>query len=383
MSSIHLPQDVIKKVTQEPQFLQVNWEDDSSSTFHYIWLRDNSPQSRDVHGQRCHEVSDVQTDVHPLSVNIIEHAGLEVLWDGANSRSYYSAAWLRNHCYSRHSQSLPAFNASRIRTNRPELWTGRVINKQMLTMSLDEIEVNPIRKRHWLELLSDFGVSVLRDVGTEPGDIERVATLLGQVRETPCDRIFDVKSAYSGERLVNSNRMPGVSTSMPYRDPVPAFQFLHCLLSHGSERDCIFVDGYLVSGLLRRKYPGMFLLLSAFPVPYIWLDSQHDLFVERPVINTNFRGEVIRVHFNHRASGPFHVPTCLMESYYDAYRMFDCLLNEPKHQLRFALEPGEVVVMDNHRILQGRLGVSDQQDRQLQVCYVESVGHSDTMALSQ
>ena len=89
------------------------------------------------------------------------------------------------------------------------------------------------------------------------------------------------------------------------------------------------------------------------------------------------------VHFNHRASGPFHIPTCLMESYYDAYRMFDCLLlNDPKYQVRFMLEPGEVIVFDNLRVLQGKFGVSDLQDSQLQGCYVESVGLSDVVAIS-
>ena len=382
MSISSLSRYSIRKVTQEPRFLHVYWNDDYISTFHYIWLLDNSPQSRDVHGQRYHDITDVPPDVHPLSVKLIDNAGLEILWAGAKHQSYYSAAWLRNHCYSARFQSLPAFNASRTRISRPELWTGRVINKQMLTMSLDEVVVNPIRKRHWLGLLMDFGVSVLRGVGTKPRDIEKVATLLGNIRETHYGRIFYVKSVYSVENNVRPNRIPSVSTAMPYRDPVPTLQSLHCLSSNGEEGDCILVDGYLVSGLLRRKYPGMFLLLSAFPVPFIWLDPQHDLFMERPVINTNFRGEVMSVHFNHRTSGPFLVPTSLMESYYAAYRRFDSLLNDPKHQVRFSLEPGEVVVIDNLRIVQGRFGASDLPDSHLQGCYVDSVSLSDAVALS-
>ena len=267
MSKVSHSRYSIKKVTQEPQSLHVYWTDDYISTFHYIWLLDNSPQSRDVHGQRSHDVSEVQNDARPLSVKVIDDAGLEILWTSDKSRSYYSAAWLRNHCYSARFQSLPAFNASRTRPSRPELWTGTVINKQMLTMSLEEVVGHPMRKRHWLGLLTDFGVSVLRGVGTKPSDIEKVSTLLGSIRETHCGRIFDVKSASSEENDVSPNRMLSVSTAMPYRDPVPALQSLHCLSSKGEKGPCIFVDGYFVSGLLRRKYPGMFLLLSAFPVP--------------------------------------------------------------------------------------------------------------------
>ena len=288
MSILSLSRYSIWEVTQEPQFLRVYWYDGFISTFHFIWLLDNSPQRRDVHGQRFHDVSEVPTDVHPLSVKIIDDAGIEILWAGVKHQSYYSAAWLRNHCYSTRFQSLPAFNASRTRTSRPELWTGRVINKQMLAMSLDEVVGNPTRKGHWFGLLMDFGVSVLRGVGTEPRDIEKVATLVGNIRETHYGRIFDVKSAYSVENDVSPSRISSVSTAMPYRDPVPAWQSLHCLSSNGEKGDCIFVDGYLVSGLLRRKYPGMFLLLSAFPVPFIWLDPQHDLFMERPVIQYEF-----------------------------------------------------------------------------------------------
>ena len=126
MSKLSHSRYSIRKVTQEPQSLHVYWNDDYISTFHYIWLLDNSPQSRDVHGQRFHDVSEVQNDAHPLSVKVIDDAGLEILWTSAKSRSYYSAAWLRNHCYSARFQSLPAFNASRTRPSRPELWTGTV-----------------------------------------------------------------------------------------------------------------------------------------------------------------------------------------------------------------------------------------------------------------
>ena len=374
MSKVSLSLYSITSVTQGPRSLHIHWDDGHVSTFHYVFLRDNSPQSRDDHGQRFHDASDIQVDVHPWSVKILDDGGLEILWAHAEHRSYYSATWLRSYCYSTPFQTLTSFKGSGTRTSQPELWTGRVVNKHMLTVSFDELMGNSFRKRNWIELLLDFGVSILRGVGTNPIDIEKAVTFLGNIRETHYGRVFDFKLATPSEKEVCPERIRSVNSAMPYCDPVPLWQSLHCLSSKGQEGDCIFVDGYFVSGLLRRKYPGMFLLLSAFPVPFMWFDSQHDLFMERPVITTNFRGEVTSVHFDHRSSGPFHVPKDQMESYYEAYRTFASLLNDPNHQVRFTLEPGEVVVIDNSRILRNSFGLNELRNGQFQGCYIDSVG---------
>ena len=372
MSKLSLSQFSINSVTQELRSLQILWDDGHTSTYHYTWLRDNSPQCRDVHGQRCHDASAIPLDVHPWSVTILDDGGVEILWAQAEHRSHYSATWLRSHCYSTSFQTLASFKGTVIRTSRPELWTGRVVNKDMLAVTFDELMENSRRKRNWLEMLTDFGVAILRGVGTHPGDIEKAASVVGNIGETHGGRIFEIRSDHAGDKRRYPEQTHQVSTAMPYRDPVPALQSLHCLSSTGSIEECLFVDGYFVSGLLRRKYPGMFLLLSAFPVPFFWADAQHDFFSERPIIATNFRGEVTSIHFNHRASGPFRVPVSLMESYYNAYRTFAALLTDPDHQVRFTLEPGEVVVFDNLRVLQGGLDMRVLQNTQLQGCYVDS-----------
>lgn len=374
MSKLSLAPHSITGFTQGPASLHVQWDDGHTTTFHYVWLRDNSPQARDAHGQRLHDASDIQVDVHPWSVKILDDGGLEILWAQAEHRSYYSATWLRSHTHSTRFQTLSSFKGTATRTSRPELWTGRVINKHMLTVSFDALLLNPLRKANWLASLMQYGVSIVSGVGTRPGDIENVVKFVGTIRETQCGRIFDVKSDHSAGNELFRGRRHSVYTAMPYRDPVPAFQSLHCLSGNGNEGDCIFVDGYFVSGLLRRKFPEMFLLLCAFPAPFIWFDRQHDLFMERPVITTNFRGEVTSIHFNHRAAGPFQVPPTTMGSYYEAYRTFDALVNDPNHQIRFTLEPGEVVVFDNLRILQGEFGVNDLRSGHMQSCYVDFSG---------
>lgn len=64
MSKLNLSSPSISKITEGSRSLDVIWDDGHSSRFHYVWLRDNSPQSRDANGQRLHEIHKNPQDIH-------------------------------------------------------------------------------------------------------------------------------------------------------------------------------------------------------------------------------------------------------------------------------------------------------------------------------
>ena len=53
---------------------------------------------------------------------------------------------------------------------------------------------------------------------------------------------------------------------------------------------------------------------------------------------------------------PHARPFAEMEEWYRAYDRFMRLVRDPRHQLRFALRPGDLVLYDNHRMLHARSG---------------------------
>jgi len=51
---------------------------------------------------------------------------------------------------------------------------------------------------------------------------------------------------------------------------------------------------------------------------------------------------------------PHQLPFERMEEWYRAYDRFARLVRDPRHQLRFALRPGDFLLYDNHRMLHAR-----------------------------
>ena len=368
MSKLNLGYPLISKITEGSRTLKILWDDGHCSIYHYIWLRDNSPQSRDAHGQRLHHIHDIAEKIHPWSVVVSEDGGLEILWAQAEHRSYFSPGWLRAHCYSRPSQTVQTVKECGISSKKTELWSGRVMTKQILNAEIHEVGNNPVHCRDWMETFKRFGVGILKGVGNNSGDLEHAIEKLGNIRETHWGRTFELNRNLNRPYSDHAPKAT-MANEMPYRNPMPELQVFHCLSSGGHGAAFTLVDGYLVGGLLRRKHPGMFSLLSSFPVPFFWADSQHCFFMGRMMIDTNFRGETTGLHMNHQCCGPFHVPWEIMEAYYKAYRTFSEMLSDPSYHFNVILEPGEILVMENARVLHDTNNLPSQNLSRLQVCF--------------
>jgi gamma-butyrobetaine dioxygenase len=92
-------------------------------------------------------------------------------------------------------------------------------------------------------------------------------------------------------------------------------------------------------------------------------------------------GELIAVRFNSRSVAPLsHVPYDDMESYYKAYRRFSGLVDDPRLAIRFRLEPGQLFMVDNARVLHARTRFAGSGRRWLQGCYPDKDGLLSTLA---
>ncbi len=86
-------------------------------------------------------------------------------------------------------------------------------------------------------------------------------------------------------------------------------------------------------------------------------------------------GELIAVRFNNRSLAAItDVPFDQMAGYYDAYRRFGEIIDDPSMQVAFRLNPGEAFVVDNTRVLHARKGYSGEGTRWLQGCYADMDG---------
>jgi gamma-butyrobetaine dioxygenase len=244
-----------------------------------------------------------------------------------------------------------------------------------------EVVAGEAALRDWLHAIATYGVALLRDVPAVPGEVTRVAALFGYVRETNYGRLFDVRSVLSPNNLAYTGLGLSCHTDNPYRDPVPTLQLLHCLASSAEGGDSVVVDGFEVAAHLRAVAPAHFDLLARVPVPFRFSDAEADLATEQPVLTLDVRGDVAAVRLNNRSKAPLRIDPALVEDWYAAYRAFARMIEDPAWQIRFKLEPGDLFVVDNRRVLHGRTAFAGTGQRHLQGCYADMDGLRSRLAV--
>ena len=76
------------------------------------------------------------------------------------------------------------------------------------------------------------------------------------------------------------------------------------------------------------------------------------------------------------------MPEELVERYYAAYQRFGRMLEEPRYRIQFKLEPGDLFIVDNLRVLHGRTDyAASGGERHLQGCYADRDGLRSTLAV--
>jgi gamma-butyrobetaine dioxygenase len=348
--------------------LTTKWPDGHRSAYDAVWLRDNCPclDCRHPSGQRLLDSRAIPDGLGLVSAEAVDGVVRVEFADG--HRTELDAEWLRAHCYCE-------AEAGDARTRR--LWDAGIA-AELPSLAYDEVAAGGDALRRWLGWVDELGFAILTAGPTEPGTVTRVAELFGFVRETNYGRLFDVRSVVDPTNLAYTGLGLGAHTDNPYRDPVPTLQLLHCLSSSAGGGENTLVDGFRVAAELPAH---QFALLARHPIRFRYADETTELETEAPVLSLDARGELCAVRFNTRSAVALRVAEQEMEAYYDAYRAFGRLLEAPELRIDFKLEPGDLFVVDNQRVLHGRTGYSEAGQRHLQGCYADRDGLRSTLAV--
>jgi gamma-butyrobetaine dioxygenase len=210
----------------------------------------------------------------------------------------------------------------------------------------------------------------------------KVAELFGFVRETNYGRWFEVRAEVNPNNLAYTNLGLQAHTDNPYRDPVPTMQILACLENSVEGGESIVVDGFKLVHRLKEETPRWFALLSRHPARFEYAGSAGvRLRAKKPFIELAADGELTGVRFNNRSAAPLvDVPYDEMGAFYAAYRRFAELVEDPAMEVTFRLQPGELFIVDNTRVLHARKAFSGSGNRWLQGCYPDKDGLLSTLA---
>ena len=355
----------IAKLGNRGTHIAITWGDGHVSRFDAAWLRDNCrcAECRDPHnGQRLFDIAALPGQPGVSRLATTASGDLSITFAPETHRGRIPSDWLRAHCYEEKSR--------RARRPRPRLWDRK------LTGALPEADHAAVTASRtalgrWLGLVQSHGFALLRGVPLDDGQVIRVAALFGFVRETNYGRLFDVSARPAPNNLAYTGLGLGVHTDNPYRDPVPGLQLLHCLEASAEGGESVLVDGFRVAETLREDAPEHFALLSGHEVPFRFSDAGSDLRARGPLIQLDRDGAVRAIRYNSRSADALDLPADIMTAFYEAYRHFGRLMGRPEGEVVIRLAPGDLLMLDNRRVLHGRRPFAAGDHRRLQGCYAD------------
>jgi alpha-ketoglutarate-dependent taurine dioxygenase len=368
--TVNAPDIGLRQWKFTPEELTLTWDNSMHSVYSAFWLRDNDPVHRDpATGQRLISLIDLPSEPKLHAVEPRRPGHLTLLWeDGAIS--HFSLAWLR------------AFDRSLRIGHRPVRmpWLANP-SAAFAHCDYQQWKEDAGSREEWLYFAGRDGIAFLTGVPVAEGAVREVAEFIS----LPCDASSGPVAHLHSRGMLSAgphNQPSGlpVQTDQPYRDPVPSFQMRHCLSAADQGGESLFLDGFAVAERIRAGDPDHFQLLKETPVLFQFQDAHVDLVAERTMIELDTLGQFRSIHYNDRFLAPLPLKAPKLKKFYPAYRNLADLLRDPQRQVVHRLEPGELVLFDNSRILHGHAAFSGGA-RRLQTCFLDADGLYSSLAV--
>jgi [2-(trimethylamino)ethyl]phosphonate dioxygenase len=359
--------------------VRLTWTSGESARFHAVWLRDNSPDPatrNPGNGQRLITLSDIPRETVIAATSITPAGDLAATFRPEGNDVVFPAEWLRTRRYDRETPPAAGWVDAEI-----ALWDAS-LGSNMPAGRFGEVTANRSALGRWLAGVRRHGFALLSGVPCESGALCQVAELFGFVRETNYGRWFEVRAEVNANNLAYTNLGLQAHTDNPYRDPVPTLQLLACLENTVEGGESTVVDGFMAARKLRAENPNGFDLLCRHCARFEYAGNAGvRLRSKKPILELAPDGELVAIRFNNRSTAAItDVPYDAMRDFYAAYRRLAEIIDDPASAVTFKLQPGELFIVDNTRVLHARKAFSSGGTRWLQGCYADKDGLLSTLA---
>jgi gamma-butyrobetaine dioxygenase len=222
--------------------------------------------------------------------------------------------------------------------------------------SLPELQRKPAALRNMLDDIAKLGFVLVDGIPAELDGMARFIELLGYMRITNNGGIEDIKAVGAGKvyDLSMTPRALEPHCDNPYRIPQPGYVLLHCLANDAQGGESGITDGFFVAEKMRREHPDLFHALCTVPVRFRYADDQAILEHTSPFIDVDPDGRVTHVRFHGRCDQVAAIDPDRLDVFFRARRKYSELIGADDIQLRFKMQPGEMFMVDNYRIIHSR-----------------------------
>jgi gamma-butyrobetaine dioxygenase len=348
-----------------PTELSIEISSGNRFPIHPLWLRERCQDAKSVDlrtGQRLEDPSDVDLQLGLTAVSEVEPGRYRIRFSDGHEADFLAREIIAE-------ADLPAGDHD---CPPVRLWDGTLTAIPRLAWSSTPTDE---QRTAWLRPFLELGFVIFAGVPTEPKQVLKVGGTFGYVRDTNFGAYFDVRSVPDANDLAYTSLFLDPHTDNPYRSPVPGVQLLHCLANETSGGMSTLVDGFAAAQTLRCSDPEAFRVLSQTPVRFRFLDVDTELVRSSSLIEVDGVGGLQAINFSPRLDYVPLLPPAELTAYFKARKQLDALLRSPQYEIRFLLNPGDLMMMDNRRLLHGRTSFDTREGlRHLQGCYIDVDG---------
>ena len=217
-----------------------------------------------------------------------------------------------------------------------------------------------------------YGFVIFKNVPTRDNFIVKFANSIGSVRRTNFGEFFNVQSKLNPNDLAYTSLNLAPHTDNPYRNPVPCIQILQCIENEVTGGLSTLVDGYTVSEKLKQDFPDYYKILTEVKIRFQFIDQTIVLEDWAEMIKLDESGNFKQVRFSPRLDFVPLIDKEKLELFYSARKKLSELYNSENYKIEFKLLPGDLLMMDNYRLLHGRTKYdASEGNRFLQGCYID------------
>jgi gamma-butyrobetaine dioxygenase/trimethyllysine dioxygenase len=325
---------------------------DHHADFHLRWLRHNCDVDRHpTTGERTVDSAELP-DALAVSDARIEGDALVVRWAHDGRISRYPLAWLHTHAYAVDRAAVPPPPSELARIERIAA-PGEAIAALVPSLLERVHREGAVVLRHargpdqpppeaeteaWIAAFEAHGLGL---IGTHFGRIEDLRT--------------DNTTNANTDQLGYTDAPIGLHTDQPFLDRPPRYQLLQAIRAADTGGENMIADGLAGFRYLASLDAEAAQLLLEIPVRFHRKQAAFEREVISPIVRMpSGDGEGFFVRASYFTMAPHRVRFDRMSGWYRAYDAFMRILRDPRHHYRFRLEPGDVLLYDNHRVLHAR-----------------------------
>ena len=345
----------ILKAQAKGTYVNIVWEDGCESQYDVFLLRENSPDAHTIHPKSREMLIsplDLTADLKAISANVTQAGALTVDWSSGDS-SHYHPGWLRQNAWFEGNDehyTLPA-------VTQKILWDADTLTTPPSFDGPLTVDDNSERLK-WLEAISTYGIARLTGLPDEDGLLEKTVRSIGPPRESNFgpQYVLEIKDDPDSNAFTAGALLQHID--MPTRECPHGLQFLFCRANTTRGGEGVYVDGFKIAQAIRHEEPLVFKSLTQTPWVFNNRSRTSDYRAQGPVIALDACGELKEIRITAWLRAPLVAPLTIQKQAYHAIRVLTSYAQDPKYQLVFRYQSGDLLGFDNRRILHGRRSYS-------------------------